>query len=69
MFTTMSEAIAAYDEFLNEVHEWARVGWTDFAPADILKALDPIAYRVGFRDWADADGIDTDNLEDDEDLP
>jgi len=50
-------AVENYNEYLNEYlnGEWA-------APSDVLKALDPIAYRVGFDDWADAEGIDTDEL-------
>ena len=67
--TTMSEAIEAYDDMLNEIHEWPVIGGISFAPSDILRECDPIAYRVGFHDWIDAEGIDTDDLEDDEDLP
>lgn len=64
-YTTISETVSAYDEMLNEIHEYARVGWTDFAPADILRELDPIAYKTGWIDWCDSEGIDTDELEDD----
>ena len=69
MYETMSEAIEAYDDMLNEIHEWPVIGGISFAPSDILRECDPIAYRVGFHDWIDAEGIDTDDLEDDEDLP
>lgn len=65
MYKSISATVAAYDDMLNEIHEWARVGWTDFAPADILRALDPIAYKCGWIDRCDAEGIDTDDLEDD----
>ena len=54
---------------LNETHEWPSVAGILFAPSGILRECDPIAYRVGFHDWADAEGIDTDELEDDADLP
>ncbi len=67
--TTMSEAIEAYDDMLNETHEWPSVAGISFAPSDILRELDPIAYRCGFADWSDAEGIDPDDLEDDADLP
>lgn len=63
--TTMSEAIAAYDEALDETHG----EFMGMSAARILRECDPIAYRVGFHDWADSEGIDTDDLEDDEDLP
>ena len=69
MYETMSEAIEAYDDMLNEVYTWNVVAGINFAPSDILRECDPIAYRVGFHDWADAEGIDTDDLEDDADLP
>ena len=67
--TTMSEAIEAYDEMLNEVYTWSDVAGINFAPSDILREVDPIAYRVGFHDWLDGEGIDIDSLEDDADLP
>lgn len=64
--TTMSEAIAAYDEALDEAYPETPFG----IPASrILRECDPSAYRVGFADWADAEGIDTDELEDDAELP
>lgn len=65
----MSEAIAAYDEFLNEVDGPFKIGHLTFDASRVLRELDPIAYRVGFFDWADAEDIDTDDLEDDADLP
>lgn len=68
MFDTMSEAIAAYDNYLDEVYDLGAIGFS-YDASRVLKAVDPIAYRVGFFDWADAEGIDTDDLEDDEDLP
>jgi hypothetical protein len=63
---TMSEAVEQYNEYLNS-GEWASAGGQQFAPSDVLRALDPIAYRTGFSDWADSEGIDTDDLEDDGD--
>lgn len=65
----MSEAIAAYDEFLNEVDGPVKIGSLTFDASRVLRKLDPIAYRVGFFDWADAEDIDTDDLEDDAELP
>lgn len=57
----ITEAVEQYNEYLNS-GEWATAGGMQFAPSDVLKALDPTAYRVGFHDWADAEGIDTDDL-------
>ena len=58
---TIQEAVEQYNEYLNS-GEWASAGGQQFAPSDVLKALDPIAYRTGFHDWADSEGIDTDKL-------
>lgn len=65
MFDTMSEAIASFDDSLNETHDEL----FGHAPAYILRKVDPIVYREGFHDWLDVQGIDIDSLEDDEDLP
>lgn len=55
---TVSDAIAAYDNMLDEIH-----GEPMGYPASrILREIDPIAYRVGFHDWLDSDGIDSDIL-------
>ena len=40
-----------YDEFLNEVYPEVTIGYSTFQASDILKALDPIAYNVGFSDY------------------
>lgn len=66
---TMSEAIEAYDESLDEINGSFEIGYLTFDASRVLRELDPIAYRVGFFDWADAEDIDTDDLEDDADLP
>lgn len=66
---TMSEAIEAYDESLDEINGSFEIGYLTFDASRVLREMDPIAYRVGFFDWADAEDIDTDDLEDDADLP
>ena len=66
MYETMSEAIEAYDDMLDEAYPETPF---DIPASRILRECDPIAYRVGFHDWADAEGIDTDDLGDDADLP
>ena len=66
--TTMSEAIAAYDDMLDEFGT-VEIGTLTYSAARVLREVDPIAYRVTFFEWADSEGIDTDDLEDDEDLP
>lgn len=63
MYENYSEAIDAYDEYLNEFST-VDVAGLDFAGSVVLFALDPIAYRVGFFDWLDDEGIDSDDLDD-----
>ena len=46
-----------FDEFLNEVYEPITFGYLTFYPADIIKELDPIAYRCGLADY-ESDLID-----------
>lgn len=65
-YTTVSETVAAYDEMLNDSYgAWPNIGSLEFAPSDILRELDPVAYKCGWLDWCDSEGIDTDELEDD----
>ena len=42
---------AMFDEYLNEVYEPITFGYLTFYPADIIKELDPIAYRCGLADY------------------
>lgn len=60
----MSEAIEAYDEYLDELGEFQGI-----PGSRIMRECDPIAYRCGFHDWVDAQGVDTDDLDDDAQLP
>lgn len=39
-----------YDDLLNEAGIYT-IGTLEFLPSDILKALDPIAYRCGLADF------------------
>lgn len=59
---TVRQALDAYDEALNEVHGPVMVAGYEFGTSRTLKELDPIAYRVGFHDWLDSEGIDSDDL-------
>lgn len=52
-----------YKDFLNEVNDWPEINGQKFAPADILRNLDPTAFRVGFFDYLDSEDIDVDDLD------
>lgn len=62
---TLSEALSEYDDMLDDVHG----EFMGYLASHILREADPIAYRVGFHDWIDGEGIDIDSLEEDADLP
>lgn len=52
------DAYHQYDEMLNECYPTVIVCGYEFDPARALKELDPIAYRCGFNDWLDAEGLE-----------
>lgn len=64
-YETISETVDAYDLHLNEVHETVELLGVEYYASELLKSADPIAYKCGWIDWCDAEGIDTDDLEDD----
>ena len=43
-----------YDEFLDEIYGEIKLGYLTFSPSEIIKTLDPIAYRVGMSDYEDS---------------
>lgn len=42
-----------YDEMLDE-HGEVRIGTLTYSASEVLKAVDPIAYRTGLSDYADS---------------
>ena len=62
--TTMAEAEQSYDEYINETYPLVEIASMTKDPSTVLKEMSPLDYRCGFNDWADAMGIDTDDLED-----
>lgn len=48
---TREELEEHFDEDLNDNQEWWQFGVLKFAPSDILRELDPIAYRVTVSDY------------------
>ena len=67
---TVEDALERYDEMLDECYPVALPEFGGFDASRVLRALDPIAYRCGFYDWLDGEGIDSDTLTgDDSRLP
>jgi len=57
------KALELYDDFLNEVYPDLIIAGYNYDTAIALKELDPIAYRCGFNDWCDSEGIEVDDNE------
>ena len=64
MAMTEREAYTHFDQMLNDTVKPFLFGGSEYEPARVLSEIDPIAYREAFNNWADAEGIDTDELED-----
>ncbi len=63
--TTMSELLESFREYLDECCPEVSVFGCMFEPSRVLEELDPVAFRQGYLDYADAVEIDLDELEDD----
>ena len=56
-----------YDDYLDEVYDTESIG-LPYVGSEIVKNIDPIAYRVGRSDWLDmmiTDGEIVEELEED----
>jgi len=42
-----------FDEMLDESNEIIKIGTLTYLPSQVLKNVDPIAYRIGKYDFAD----------------
>ena len=67
MITSWESAKVSYDMMLDEERE-VMVAGLQFWPSEILRRLDPIAYRTGLNDYLDALGVDSDLFDSVEDL-
>lgn len=63
--STMSELVESFRELLDECYSEITINGCTFRPSRILEELDPIAFRQGYLDYADTEGVDVDELEDD----
>ena len=58
-YTTL-EIEEQFDEMLDETNELIKIGTLTYLPSQVLKNVDPIAYRIGLSEFEDY-------LEEDED--
>lgn len=63
--TTMSELLEEYRDFLDDCCPEVSVFGHTFEPSRVLEELDPVAFRQGYLEYADAVGVDINDLEDD----
>jgi hypothetical protein len=47
-----------YHEMLEEIYGEVKVCGYEFSAADVLKEMDPVAYKVGLNDWLDSECSD-----------
>ena len=57
-----SDYLEWYNESLNDEGDVVVCGLA-FLPSDVLKEMDPTAYRCGFSDYLDFLGVDSDELD------
>ena len=62
---TWAEVVEQFNEHLNEIEGPKTIADIRFEAADILRQLDPIAYRTNLFDYIDSEGVDSDDFEDD----
>lgn len=53
-----SEAEKRYAEFLDEAFGIVDIAGMFYSTGRLLKSVDPIAYRCGMLEWADAEGLE-----------
>lgn len=46
-----------YNDMLNDCYEPIRFGELSYTPADVLESVDKTAWREGFNNWLDSEGI------------
>ena len=53
-FIDEREAYELYDDMLNDCYPMVKFGYLEYLPSQVLKEVDPIAYRCGFHDFLDS---------------
>lgn len=59
---TFEETHAAYADMLRECYGDVNVAGLNYDMARVLADVDPTAYRCGYLDYLDSEGIDSDDL-------
>lgn len=54
---TDADVETLWDECLNDSQGLISIGSLSYSPADVLRSVDPVAYRQGFLDYLDGSDI------------
>ena len=54
--TSVYAAVQSYDAYLDEL-DTVTIGSLEYSVSRVLRTVDPIAYRCGFADWLDTEGL------------
>lgn len=52
------QALKMYNDFLDECYPNCKIGPYEYSTSRAMEEIDPTAYRCGFNDWLDAEGIE-----------
>ena len=52
-FELLDEQYENYDNFLDDIYSEIKLGFVSYSPSQVLKAVDPVAYELGFQDYLD----------------
>ena len=55
LYLSDKELEERYDSYLDDCFEVVKIGLLKYDPSDVLKNVDPIAYRCGLSDWLDSE--------------
>lgn len=61
-YVTEKRAEELYDEYLDEVNPVVKICGMEYSPSRVLEEVDPTAYRCGFNDWLDSEGLTTEEV-------
>jgi hypothetical protein len=50
-----------YKDFIDDTTEIITIWGMEYSPSQVLLNVDPIAFRVGFNDWLDAEECECEN--------
>ena len=65
-YISESDAEKLYEYMLDDCYGTVAIAGLEYSTSCALKEIDPTAYRCGFADWLDGEGLTTEESESDE---